>query len=131
MDEDALLQQYTGERVPEAIFDNPFRKGTVSVEVKRLPSLAHLDGSYNGFGFIWQNTVAGAIDKAHGNIVRANNVTDHHVVFCVPSSIARRIGKHVQKAAWLHVKSAQCACTARRVHIHILPTPAKILNTTH
>jgi len=126
--EEELICAHVGCKVPEGIFVNRFGEN-VSVEVKRLVSLAHGDGFYAGNGFVWASTVRSAMDKANENIVCAYDIRDHHIVLCVPENrrVAARLARHAARAAVRHAASDACACVARRVHIHVLPTPSSVM----
>lgn len=127
--EEELIRVHAGHKVPEGIFANMLREGGASVEVKRLVSLAHADGFYAGSGFVWASTVRAAMDKAHAGIVRAHNVTDHHVVLCVPEDrrTATRLARHAARVARGYASSGESRCAARRVHVHVLPTPTCVM----
>ena len=116
---------HPGLRVPEAIFRSMSGEN-VSVEVKRIPSLAHDDNkrAWHG-GFAWRSTILSAIEKAHEAIVSAHSVHTHHIVLCTPvdDRVRRRVQHHAQKILRAHVNDGNTTCVARRVYVHVIMAP--------
>ena len=130
VDEDTLARTHHGQKIPEGIFLADDGR-TVSVEVKRIPSLQRSDGTraWHG-GFAWQNTIVSAMEKAHEGIVRAHQVRVHHVVLCAPEDerVRSRIETHAQRILHAHAASGLSSCAARRVVLHVLRTPGHVMN---
>lgn len=127
--EDELFRRHVGVKVPEAVFATPSpAPRRVSVEVKRIVSLSHADGTRPSHGgFCWLSTIRSAVDKAHADLVCSYGLTDHHVVLCTHSGIRRRVERHARRILDAYVGSGASACAARRVHLHVVATPACML----
>ena len=103
-----------GVKVPEAVFATPSpAPRRVSVEVKRIVSLSHADGTRPSHGgFCWLSTIRSAVDKAHADLVCSYGLRDHHVVLCTHSGIRRRVERHARRILDAYVGSGASACAA-------------------
>ena len=125
--EEALARDHRF-RIPEGIFERGGGVGGfVSVEVKRIPSLA-IHGKCTSFP--WASTIISAVSKAHGGIVDKYGTSMHHIVLCVTGNrrIVDRVHHHAQRILKSHIKDSSCTCAARRVCVHVLSVSAEVMS---
>ena len=124
--------------VPEGIFRHPLTQRIISVEVKRivgntLPSDARRKlRDRRGIMWPWRNTVHMAIAKAHDDIVRLHGVEEHHVVFVVPDTLARRaydrLVRHIIDATNEYLRCAYHPLDSKCIHTYVARGPPALFD---
>ncbi len=118
-EEEHLIKLYSrkyGIKIPECIAKDPQDPGKIiSVEVKRICG-NHLPCDYQGqerrilrfrdkIVWPWSETVKNSLLKAHPYIINDMNVSTHHNVFIIPSSLTQRNKKRVCRQIQSSVES--------------------------